>query len=145
MEEFSLTSSSCDKEGVKSCITINKAQGQMFDRVEIYLPEPVFSHGQLHVGLYCGKTLRLKLNLRVGTQLMLSGRKFHKMNTVLFMNSLSLFSNFNTREEGFLLTLKKYWIPVLGDRTTHGPYLMLKPSGGHAWGGGQSAMKATPN
>jgi hypothetical protein len=31
------------------CITINKAQGQTLDRVGIYLPEPIFSHGQLYV------------------------------------------------------------------------------------------------
>ena len=31
------------------CITINKSQGQSFDQVGIYLPAPVFSHGQLYV------------------------------------------------------------------------------------------------
>ena len=31
------------------CITINKSQGQEFDTVGIYLPSPVFSHGQLYV------------------------------------------------------------------------------------------------
>ncbi len=30
-------------------VTINKSQGQTFDRVGIYLPEPVFSHGKLYV------------------------------------------------------------------------------------------------
>ena len=31
------------------CITINKAQGQTFEKVGLYLPAPVFSHGQLYV------------------------------------------------------------------------------------------------
>lgn len=33
------------------CLTINKAQGQTFDRVGLYLPQPVFSHGQLYVAM----------------------------------------------------------------------------------------------
>ena len=31
------------------CMTINKAQGQTFDKLGIFLPSPVFSHGQLYV------------------------------------------------------------------------------------------------
>ncbi|KZS08018.1 Uncharacterized protein APZ42_028147 [Daphnia magna] len=34
---------------VAFAMTINKSQGQTFDRVGIYLPEPDFSHGQLYV------------------------------------------------------------------------------------------------
>ena len=32
-------------------ITINKAQGQTFERVGIFLPKPCFSHGQLYVAM----------------------------------------------------------------------------------------------
>lgn len=32
-------------------MTINKSQGQTIEHVGIYLPQPVFSHGQLYVAL----------------------------------------------------------------------------------------------
>ena len=32
-------------------MTINKAQGQTIPNVGVYLPDPVFSHGQLYVAL----------------------------------------------------------------------------------------------
>ena len=32
-------------------MTINKSQGQSFDKVGLFLETPVFGHGQLYVGL----------------------------------------------------------------------------------------------
>lgn len=34
------------------CLTINKSQGQSFDRLSIYLSDHLFSHGQLYVALF---------------------------------------------------------------------------------------------
>ena len=36
---------------VAFAMTINKAQGQTMDRVGLYLPAPVFTHGQLYVAV----------------------------------------------------------------------------------------------
>jgi ATP-dependent DNA helicase PIF1 len=43
-------------------MTINKSQGQTFDKVGLYLPKPVFSHGQLYVAF---SRVRAKENIKV--------------------------------------------------------------------------------
>lgn len=40
------------------CLTINKAQGQSFDSVGIYLPNSVFNHGQLYVAFSRARTIQ---------------------------------------------------------------------------------------
>ena len=46
-------------------LTINKAQGQSFENVGVYLPEPVFGHGQLYVALTrCRHHEHVKVHIR---------------------------------------------------------------------------------
>jgi hypothetical protein len=52
-------------------MTIHKAQGQSFDKVGVYLPEPVFTHGQLYVAL---SRVRNGSNLKVYLPLNSNGK-----------------------------------------------------------------------
>jgi ATP-dependent DNA helicase PIF1 len=51
-------------------MTINKAQGQEFESVGVYLPKPVFSHWQLYVA--CSRAKSWKLDLLCEKQVILS-------------------------------------------------------------------------
>jgi ATP-dependent DNA helicase PIF1 len=65
---------------VPYCMTLNKGQGQTFDVVGIYLPEPVFSHGQLCVAFSRAKSegsVKVKV-LTTPKQGKLQGKKLRK-------------------------------------------------------------------
>ena len=47
------------------CMTINKAHGQTLEKVGIFLPEPVFSHGQLYVAMSRARSFH---NVRIQVQ-----------------------------------------------------------------------------
>uniref|UniRef100_A0A0L8FYU6 DNA helicase Pif1-like 2B domain-containing protein n=1 Tax=Octopus bimaculoides TaxID=37653 RepID=A0A0L8FYU6_OCTBM len=49
-------------------MTINKAQGQTFEKVGIHLPQVVFSHGQLYVTFSRARAMN-NIKLRANTQM----------------------------------------------------------------------------
>ena len=52
-------------------MTINKSQGQTFNKVGVYLSNPVFSHGQLYVALL---RVTSKQNIKI---LLADNSRFH--------------------------------------------------------------------
>ncbi len=55
-------------------MTINKAQGQTLQTVGVYLPKPVFCHGQLYVAFSrCGSRRGVQVLVRGGSRVALNG------------------------------------------------------------------------
>jgi ATP-dependent DNA helicase PIF1 len=55
-------------------MTINKAQGQTLQIVGVYLPKPVFCHGQLYVAFsWCGSRRGVRVLVRGGTRATMNG------------------------------------------------------------------------
>jgi hypothetical protein len=55
-------------------MTINKAQGQTLQTVGVYLPKPVFCHGQLYVAFSrCGSQRGVRVLVRGGNRAALNG------------------------------------------------------------------------
>jgi len=67
-------------------MTINKSQGQSLSMVGLYLPKPVFSHGQLYVVL-------LKVNSRKGLKILIHDKDQKSMTSTTNVVSKEAFKN----------------------------------------------------
>uniref|UniRef100_K3YLZ3 ATP-dependent DNA helicase n=1 Tax=Setaria italica TaxID=4555 RepID=K3YLZ3_SETIT len=72
-------------------MTINKAQGQTILHAGVYLPEPVFSHGQLYVAL---SRATARVNIKVLATIDKDKTKKHQIQRLSIFRKLLLCSNF---------------------------------------------------
>ena len=69
--------------GLSYALTINKSQGQTFDRIGIYLPKPCFSHGQLYVAFSRARSFEgIKIKISNTFYQGISRRKYYTKNIV---------------------------------------------------------------
>jgi ATP-dependent DNA helicase PIF1 len=67
-------------------MTINKSQGQSLDFVGIYLPKPVFSHGQIYVAVS-------RVKSKKGIKLLIHDENNHPKNTTINVVYKEVFNN----------------------------------------------------
>ena len=68
-------------------LTINKAQGQTFGDVGIYLPSPVFSHGQLYVALTRGNQ-KTKIKVKITHNNLISSKSKTKRHQLTYTKNV---------------------------------------------------------
>lgn len=76
-------------------MTINKSQGQSLQRIGVYLPSPVFSHGQLYVAL-SRATSPQSIKVLILDE---DGKPTHTTKNIVFRNFLTHIDTLHSHEQ----------------------------------------------
>ncbi|KAF1862388.1 hypothetical protein Lal_00026919 [Lupinus albus] len=99
MRQFPLT--------VSYAMTINKSQGQSLASVELYLPRPVFGHGQLYV-------VFSRVQSMEGLKILIHDKEGKTMNTTINVVYKEVFQNLQTCNTITPTTKCEFWY-IFGD------------------------------